>query len=127
MSVKGSADRDSCRGSQLTLNVAAVPDGYRVCMAATFEIRGLPGAELVSKGISDLEQCIVSSEALLVSIGAPRLRGLGIDLPRTLDDPERRLYELLRDQFGDAAHSRYNALVRRLVSFERAAASVARA
>jgi hypothetical protein len=36
---------------------------------------------------------------------------------------EQRLYRLLADRHGDAAHARYNALVRRLVSFERAAAA----
>ena len=96
-------------------------------MSATFESRGLPGGDLVRKGISDLERRTVTPQSLLVSIGAPRLQGLGIALSEPFDEPERRLYELLRDQFGDAAHSRYNALVRRLVSFERAAASVARA
>jgi hypothetical protein len=34
------------------------------------------------------------------------------------------LYLLLAETHGDAAHSRYNALVRRLVRFERAAATV---
>ncbi len=39
-----------------------------------------------------------------------------------LAGPERRLYEHLRRDDSDAAHSRYNALIRRLVSFERALA-----
>jgi hypothetical protein len=81
----------------------------------------LPGWELVSQGIRDLERGVESAESLLVSIGAPRLRRLGFDLVRPFASPEHRLYELLRAQHGDAAHSRYNALVRRLVSFERAA------
>jgi hypothetical protein len=81
----------------------------------------LPGADLVTQGIKDLERSVVSPAALLVSIGAPRLRRLGIDVPRTFPSPEHRLYELLSVEHGDAAHSRYNALVRRLVSFERAA------
>ncbi len=81
----------------------------------------LPGEELVTKGMSDLAQGIESQESLLVSIGAPRLRRLGLTIPEPFDSPEHRLYELLRSQHGDAAHSRYNALVRRLVSFERAA------
>jgi hypothetical protein len=63
-------------------------------------------------------------ESLLVSIGAPRLRRLGLAIPDTLAEPELRLYRLLSEKHGDAAHSRYNALVRRLVSFERAAAAV---
>ena len=35
-------------------------------------------------------------------------------------DPEHKLYELLAAEDSDAAHSRYNALIRQLVSFERA-------
>ena len=85
------------------------------------ESRRLPGGELVTKGIRDLELGIESRESLLVSIGAPRLRRLGFVVPQPFPAPESRLYELLRSEHGDSAHSRYNALVRRLVSFERAA------
>ena len=81
----------------------------------------LPGEELVRQGIRDLERGIESRESLLVSIGAPRLRRLGLTVPEPLASPEQRLYALLRSEYGDAAHSRYNALVRRLVGFERAA------
>jgi hypothetical protein len=81
----------------------------------------LPGEELVRQGIDDLEHGVESQESLLVSIGAPRLRRVGLDLPATFPSPELRLYELLRSRHGDAAHSRYNALVRRLVAYERAA------
>jgi len=83
--------------------------------------RLLPGEDLVRKGIDDLGRGVESAEALLVSIGAPRLRRLGIAIPEPLATPEHRLYGLLRSEHGDAAHSRYNALIRRLVSFERAA------
>ena len=81
----------------------------------------LPGADLVSKGRADLEQGIESVEALLVSIGAPRLARLGLAPANVLPAPEHRLYELLASDDADSAHSRYNALLRRLVSFERAA------
>lgn len=84
-------------------------------------IDGLPGAELICKGLDDLAQGLESAEALLVSIGAPRLAQLGIAVGSPLPSPEHRLYELLRAQDADGAHSRYNALIRRLVSFERAA------
>lgn len=83
----------------------------------------LPGEELVAKGVEDLAHGIESLESLLVSIGAPRLRRLGFELPEPFGSPEHRLYELLRAEHGDGAHARYNALVRRLVSFERAAGS----
>lgn len=81
----------------------------------------LPGSELVETGLSDLAGGVESVEALLVSIGAPRLSELGVLKAQPLAGAEHRLYELLRREDADAAHSRYNALVRRLVSFERAA------
>jgi hypothetical protein len=84
--------------------------------------RSLPGEELVEQGLRDLADGVESAEALLVSIGAPRLRALGIELPDRVDEPERALYLLLAREHEDAAHGRYNALVRRLVSFERALA-----
>jgi hypothetical protein len=39
-------------------------------------------------------------------------------------NPEHRLYLRLAADDSDSAHSRYNALIRRLVSFERALACV---
>jgi hypothetical protein len=82
---------------------------------------GRPGEELVAAGLRDLEHGNTSIEALLVSIGAPRLSALGLHVAAPIAKPEHRLYELLAAQDPDSAHSRYNALVRRLVSFERAA------
>ena len=90
------------------------------------ELTSLPGHELVLRGIDDLANGVESQEALLVSIGAPRLRQAGIEVPETLASPEHRLYERLAAEDSDSAHSRYNALVRRLVSFERAADARAR-
>lgn len=82
----------------------------------------LPGAELVRTGLEDLRQGRDSIEALLVLVGAPRLRRIGLDVPpRDLPLPEHRLYERLAAADPETAHSRYNALLRRLVSFERAA------
>ena len=87
----------------------------------------LPGAELVLPGIEDLRHGVESVAALIVAIGRPRLSQLGFDLPPdSFHHPEHRLYDLLAAEHGDAAHSRYNALIRRLVSFERAAACVGR-
>lgn len=82
----------------------------------------LPGAEIVARGLDDLARHEVTTEALLVSIGAPRLRMLGWAVNQPIADAEHVLFERLRAEHGDGAHSRYNALVRRLVSFERAAA-----
>ena len=85
----------------------------------------LPGGDLVRDGLDDLRNGRETAPALLVAIGAPRLRRLGIPVPETAQDPEHRLYALLARTDGDAAHSRFNALIRRLVSFERAAQSAA--
>lgn len=82
----------------------------------------LPGAELIDAGLRDLRSGIESAEALLVSLAEPRLRALGLDVPDPLPDANERLYHMLAAQHGDAAHSRYNALVRRVVSYQRAAA-----
>lgn len=81
----------------------------------------LPGADLVEAGLTDLERGVESVESLLVSIGAPRLSLLGFDVRSPFPLPEHRLYELLAAEDSDSAHSRYNALIRQLVSFERAA------
>jgi len=86
---------------------------------------GLPGGDLIAAGLADLAQGRETAAALLVSIGAPRLRRGGMSVPSPLSDPEHRLYALLRREGEDSAHSRYNALLRRLVSFERALACAA--
>lgn len=89
------------------------------------DLERLPGGDLVARGLRDLAEGRETEEALLVSIGAHRLREAGLPVPeRTLTDPERRLYELLAREDSDSAHSRYNALLRRLVSFEDAAECV---
>jgi len=85
----------------------------------------LPGGDLIDEGVTDLREGRETVAALLVAIGSPRLRRLGIELPDSLpEDPEHRLYALLAKDEPDSAHSRYNALIRRLVSFERAAECV---
>jgi hypothetical protein len=82
----------------------------------------LPGEDLIEAGVKDLREGRETVEAFLVAIGAPRLKRIGIDLPEQLpNNPEHRLYDLLAEDDQDSAHSRYNAFIRRLVSYERAA------
>jgi hydroxymethylglutaryl-CoA reductase len=83
---------------------------------------GLPGADLIEKGLRDLERGAETIESLLVSMSAPRLRVLGLAVAAPIADPELRLYRRLAAQHGAAAHSKYNSLVRRIVSYQRAAA-----
>jgi hypothetical protein len=87
----------------------------------------LPGADLVEQGLADLASRRVSVPSLLVAIAAESLRRAGLAVPEAgIARPERRLYELLAETDPDSAHSRYNALLRRLVSFERALRCAAR-
>lgn len=81
----------------------------------------VPGHELVGTGLADLKRGEWTVEALLVAVGAPRLRALGLVVPEhpdSPDHPELALYQAIGQTHPDDAHSRYNALIRRLVSYE---------
>jgi hypothetical protein len=82
----------------------------------------LPGEELVQQGIADLRDNRVTDFSLLVLIAAPRLRRLGIDIPeRPFPRPfEHELYARLNQRLGTAAHSYYNSLIRRILSYANA-------
>ena len=91
-------------------------------------VADLPGAALILAGLDALhalargERDEFTPEALLVAIGARRLRAAGLEIPNAPGwpkQPELALYEAIADAHADA-HSRYNAYIRRLVSFERA-------
>ncbi|MGH2569544.1 MAG: hypothetical protein ACRDGA_14495 [Bacteroidota bacterium] len=84
----------------------------------------LPGGEIIRKGLVDLKGGTMTVPALLVLIGGPRLRMLDLPVPSVEVNPEHELYDLLSQQDPDSAHARYNALIRLLVSFERAAECV---
>jgi hypothetical protein len=61
----------------------------------------LPGYELVSAGLDDLAAGKESESALSVAMAAPRLRAIGIDVPRGGEEqPSHRLYELLSESDG---------------------------
>ena len=95
----------------------------------------------MAAGVRDLAAGATgTAAALLVRIAAPRLRRLGVAVPRTVprtgaqagaaigapaepDDPERALYLLLAAEDPRTAHGRYNAMVRRVTSFARAYAA----
>jgi len=84
--------------------------------------KDVPGNELVEAGLADLQRGELTVEALLVAVGAPRLRALGMSVPETPEvpsQPELALYHAVGRLHPEDAHSRYNALIRRLVSYER--------
>ncbi len=91
-------------------------------MGLAWTSRGFRADGWCSKGLDDLALGRTADASLLVSIGAPRLLRLGLLIPRIEEgSAEHRLYERLAESDPEAAHSRYNALIRLLVSFERAA------
>ena len=82
----------------------------------------LPGEELLRQGLADFQSGRCTIPACLVSMARPRLRRAGLITEGgagSFPEPERQLYRLLGQEGGDA-YSRYNALVRELVSFEQA-------
>ena len=85
------------------------------------DFSAFPGADLVLQGLQDLGHRRLSVAALLVAIGTPRLRQSGVAVPAVdVTAAEHRLYETLAREDANSAHSRYNALIRRLVRFEHA-------
>jgi hypothetical protein len=86
-------------------------------------LKSLPGAEIVLTGIADLEAGRASVNASAVQSAAPRLRRLGLNAPSAEGDvpAAHRLYRQLSRDLGDAAHSRYNAILARVASFAGAA------
>ncbi len=83
----------------------------------------LPGADLIASGIEALQRGEPSVEALLVMVGESRMRAAGLELPECPPlphSPEIALYNAIGARHPTDTHSRYNALIRRLVSFERA-------
>jgi hypothetical protein len=89
----------------------------------TLDLKGLPGHELVEQGLADLRENRVTRHALLIAIAAPNLRRLGFTLPaceNLPDEPGLALYRELCKERRTDPYVEYNALIRRLVSFERA-------
>ena len=85
-------------------------------------ISGLPGEKLVRQGLEDFSAGRRTVAACLVRIARPRLSRVGLmppGIPGQSSESELQLYALLSEQGGDA-YSRYNALLRELVSFESA-------
>ena len=84
------------------------------------DLAGLPGAARLERGIHDLKQGRLSTDALLVAVAAGRLRDLGLSVSEDTalpDDPDLALYESLRGHPTGDPYFRYNALRRELDSF----------
>jgi hypothetical protein len=82
----------------------------------------LPANDLIREGLIDLSAGRHTVASLLVKIASPKLSRCGIVVSATVEEAlnaDHELYELLGREHGNEAHSRYNALLRELVSFER--------
>jgi hypothetical protein len=101
-------------GPRPTLATVTTTDGERFI--------GLPGWELVSRGLEDQAAGLVTIESLLIASASTRVERLGLPVSHSSGSVDWRLYQLIEDEIGEAgAHSRYNALRRRLLSFLRSA------
>ena len=70
------------------------------------DLSPFPGGVLIRQGLDHLAQGLESEAALLVLIGAPRLRRLGLMSANSrVKPPEHKLYELLSISDPDSAHS----------------------
>jgi len=90
-------------------------------MPANHLLDGLPGEQLIRDGLADAQAGRCTVAACLVAMGRPRFERAGLlgEHAPLQPDPELQLYQLLRREGGDA-YSRYNALLRELVSLEQA-------
>jgi len=84
-------------------------------------LSGLPGADRIVDGLHDYQQKRHTIASCLVRMARRRLARAGLmeSSPEHDIDAELDLYHLLSPE-GNHAHSRYNALIRELVSFEHA-------
>ncbi len=81
-----------------------------------------PGGQLVWQGLEDFQAGRCTIPACLIGIGRTRFIRAGLlaaSAASPCPEPERVLYRLLRAADGDA-YSRYNSLLRELISFEQA-------
>lgn len=81
----------------------------------------LPGGDFVERGLADLAAGKESVESLTLRVGSRRLRELGFPVTEGAADPGHALYLRLIAEDPRRGYSRYNALLRRLSSFQRAA------
>ena len=82
---------------------------------------GLPGGAMIEQGLIDHDLGRRTIASCLVRIASPRLARAGLldRLNESPRDAELQLYQLLAPE-GSRAYSRYNAIMRELVSFEHA-------
>lgn len=81
--------------------------------------KNLPGGDIILPGFDDLESNKETIASLLISIASQNIMRAGVQVSRVIPDPEIKLYQILCDEFGNRAHSKFNSLIRLLISFEK--------
>ena len=87
------------------------------------DLKGLPAADRVERGVRDLNAGHATLEALWISAATRRLRDIGLPIregARVHEEPELAFYQALGEKYEDA-YSRYNSMRRELDSFMNAA------
>lgn len=91
-------------------------------MNTALDLSDLPGVEHLAPGIEDAAAGRITIASCLVAMARPRLTHYGFlppDWRPPMVEAEHALYRLLGAEAGDP-YSRYNALLRRWVSFQHA-------
>lgn len=87
----------------------------------------LPGQEIVDAGLDDLRAGRWSASAFAVLEARPRLERAGVAVPDVrVERPSHRLYALLEAEDAVTAHGRHHAMLRRTLSYARAAERASR-
>ncbi len=85
------------------------------------QLQGLPGADLVARGLEDLARGQATPEAALIEVARTRLRALGVPAPASASaegDAELRLYARLGTRHPDRdPYVLYCAWLDQLASF----------
>lgn len=79
-----------------------------------------PGGDLAHKGFADLKAGVTSKESLLILMCRSEFERLGMPVEWSATKPgavEADLYRLIQREVGDEAHSVYNSLQKRILSF----------
>lgn len=91
-------------------------------MTTSHEINlsSLPGGDIVRRGLSDLASRSITVDGLAVLSASTRIASGGVGVPAVDVGgvPSHMLYAKLQEDLPpDDAYSRYNAIMRRMVSF----------
>jgi hypothetical protein len=116
--------KEGVAGSNPAPGSSATGQSYDRAVAAADTLSDLPGSEIVLPGLEDLAAGRDTPNASAVLMASARLSDAGIAVPKPKSDygiASHRLYKQLQSADAVNAHSRHNAIARRVLSFVQAA------